>query len=161
MSLLFHVISVNKRSAVPLEGMLWHNAPLDMKSGLQTSDSNTPGIDHWPSWHDPMSRDRFTKSLWAHDTKLVEICFASDMKKWWLDHSTIVHMPWQLSCHGMCKNVKDWGIRHKIRAHGSNHWSWTMLAWPHVWGLKSIDCNVCRHTNHAFTVNIIGVKWAS
>ena len=46
---------------------------------------------------------RFTNGLWAYDSNLVENKLYSNIKKW-LSHQVItLHMPWQLSCHGMCK----------------------------------------------------------
>ena len=42
----------------------------------------------------------FTNVLWSHNPYKKNI-----WKKLWSDQITVLHMPWQLSCHGMCKIV--------------------------------------------------------
>ena len=49
-------------------------------------------------------RTHYTQGLWANNWNLVKILFAL-IWCWWPNHATILHMPWQLSCHGMCKIV--------------------------------------------------------
>ena len=52
---------------------------------------------HW----EPQTHCTKDFSYFAFDGKLFLLLFPSS----WLDHYKILHMPWQHSCHGMCKIV--------------------------------------------------------
>ena len=58
-----------------------------------------PGLWSISPNHLPLPGIHITNSLWVHNWKFVlfPLCFS------WSNQVPILHMPWQHSCHGMCK----------------------------------------------------------
>ena len=56
---------------------------------------------YWIIYFLALALAHFTNTLGAHYANLVKIYG----EKWWPDQVIILHMPWQLSCHSMCKIV--------------------------------------------------------
>ena len=74
--------------------LIYRYFPADFQ---QTTTVNSPGGLGPQALNSLMFYDPMIQFLWNYVLLLYE--------KWLLDQVIILHMPWQLSCHGMCKSV--------------------------------------------------------
>ena len=65
----------------------------------------------WPGF----TRDPFHKQVMSSWSNSHENVCRTYVQKYWLDQATILRMPWQLSCHGMCKICGlIWSVESKL-----------------------------------------------